>query len=65
MHQKIKEESTKVEVVERLQEIELSEQEIKRKLCELDSQIKRPAEAEKYRLEKLAGEAVRPPWRHE
>lgn len=55
MQQKIKEESMKVEIIDRQQQIEVSEHEIKRKLCELDSQIKRPAEAEKYRLEKIAG----------
>ena len=45
-----------VEVIDRHQQIEISEHEIKRKLCELDAQIKRPAEAEKYRLEMLAGD---------
>ena len=44
-----------VDVVDRQQQIEICEHEIKRKLCELDAVIKRPAEAEKYRLEMLAG----------
>merc|ERR1712080_292183 len=36
------------------QQIEIQEQEIARKERELDSKTKKPAEAEKYRLEKIA-----------
>jgi hypothetical protein len=44
----------KVQVIERLQEIEIAEHEIQRKHFELDSKIRKPAEAEKYRLETIA-----------
>lgn len=43
-----------VQVVERTQQIALQEQEIIRKEKELDAKVKKPAEAEKYRLERLA-----------
>lgn len=43
-----------VQVVERSQQILLQEQEIIRKENELEAKVKKPAEAEKYRLEKLA-----------
>ena len=43
-----------VKVVERQQNIAIQEQEIMRKEKELDSKIRKPAEAEKYRLEKIA-----------
>lgn len=43
-----------VKVVERAQEIQVQEQEILRKEKELEATVRRPAEAEKYRLEKLA-----------
>ncbi|UYV70586.1 FLOT1 [Cordylochernes scorpioides] len=52
--QMIKEEQMQVKVVERTQEILVQEQEILRREKELESTIRRPAEAEKYRLEKLA-----------
>ena len=51
---KIKEEEMQVKVVERLQEIKIQEQEIARREKELDSKVKKPAEAEKFRLEKIA-----------
>ena len=51
---KIKEEEMQVKVVERQQEIKIMEQEITRKERELDSAVKKPAEAEKFRLEKIA-----------
>lgn len=54
MTQQIKEQETQVKVIERRQEIELQEQEIQRKERELDSKIRKPAEAEKYRLETIA-----------
>jgi len=41
-------------VIERTQQIHIQEQEIVRKERELDAIIRKPAEAEKYRLEKLA-----------
>ena len=43
-----------IRVIERQQNIAIQEQEILRKEKELDSRIKKPAEAEKYRLEILA-----------
>eukprot|EP00088_Acartia_fossae_P058150 TRINITY_DN6797_c0_g1_i11.p1 TRINITY_DN6797_c0_g1~~TRINITY_DN6797_c0_g1_i11.p1 ORF type:complete len:431 (-),score=146.39 TRINITY_DN6797_c0_g1_i11:676-1968(-) len=51
---KIKEEEMQVKVVEREQNIRIQEQEIMRKEKELDSKIRKPAEAEKFRLEKIA-----------
>lgn len=41
-------------MVERTQQIAVQEQEIARRERELEATIRRPAEAEKYRLEKLA-----------
>lgn len=41
-------------VVERSQQITLQEQEITRKEKELEAKVKKPADAERYRLEKLA-----------
>lgn len=41
-------------VVERTQQIAVQEQEITRRERELESQVRKPAEAEKYRLEKIA-----------
>jgi flotillin len=52
--QKIKEEEMQIKVVERKQQISVQEQEIKRRERELEAQVKRPAQAEKYRLETLA-----------
>lgn len=43
-----------VKVVERSQQIMLQEQEITRKEMELEAKVKKPAEAERYRLERLA-----------
>ena len=54
IQQKIQEEETKVKIVERVKQIEIQEQEILRKERALDAQVKQPAEAEKYRLEKIA-----------
>jgi len=54
MQQQIKEQETQVKVIERMQEIELQEQEIQRKEKELDSKVRKPAEAEKYKLETIA-----------
>merc|ERR1719438_420697 len=49
---KIKEEEMQVKVVERQQNIAIQEQEIMRREKELDSKIRKPAEAEKFKLEK-------------
>lgn len=54
VHQKIKEETMNVEVIERMKQIEIQEQEIQRRNRELDSKIRKPAEAEKYRNEVIA-----------
>jgi len=52
--QAIKEEQMQITVIERAQQIQVQEQEIVRRERELDATIRKPAEAEKYRLEKLA-----------
>ncbi|XP_060520428.1 flotillin-1 [Cylas formicarius] len=52
--QKIKEEEMQIQVVERTQQIAVQEQEIARRERELEATVRRPAEAEKYRLEKIA-----------
>ncbi|CAH1276311.1 unnamed protein product [Diabrotica balteata] len=52
--QRIKEEQMQIQVVERTQQIAVQEQEIARRERELESTIRRPAEAEKFRLEKIA-----------
>jgi len=51
---KIKEEEMQVKVIERIQNINIQEQEILRREKELDSKVKKPAEAEKFRLETIA-----------
>jgi len=50
----IKEEEMQIKVIERQQNIAIQEQEILRREKELESRIRKPAEAEKYRLEVLA-----------
>lgn len=52
--QKIKEEQMQIKVVERAQQIKVQEQEINRREKELEATIRKPAEAEKYRLERIA-----------
>ena len=52
-----------ITVVERAQKIQIQEQEIVRRERELDSKVRKPAEAEKFRLEKLA-EANKSVWLH-
>lgn len=47
--QRIMEEQMQVKVVERSQEIAVQEQEMTRRERELDSTVRRPADAEKYR----------------
>merc|ERR1719195_1623000 len=52
--QRIKEENMQIRVIERSQEIAIQAQEIERREKELESSVRKPAEAEKYKLEKLA-----------
>ena len=52
--QRIKEENMQIKVIERSQEIAIQAQEIDRREKELESSIRKPAEAEKYKLEKMA-----------
>eukprot|EP00127_Corallochytrium_limacisporum_P005688 Clim_evm67s210 gene=Clim_evmTU67s210 len=56
--QRIAEEEMQIKVVERMKQIEVETQEIARRDRELESTVKKPALAEKYRLETIAkGEA--------
>ena len=50
----IKDEEMQVKVIERTQQIQLQEQEITRRERELEAKVRKPAEAEKYKMEKLA-----------
>ncbi len=43
-----------VDVIERMKLIEVAEQEVQRRECELEAKVKRMAEAEKHRLETLS-----------
>jgi len=52
--QRIKEENMQIRVIERSQEIAIQAQEIERREKELESSVRKPAEAEKFKLEKLA-----------
>ncbi|XP_054035283.1 flotillin-1 [Dryobates pubescens] len=52
--QQIEEERAQVLVVERAQQVALQEQEIGRRERELEATVRKPAEAERYRLERLA-----------
>ena len=52
--QDIREQELQVEVVERTKQIEVEQQEIARRERELEAGVKRPAEAERYRLETIA-----------
>ena len=52
--QEIRAQELQVEVVERTKQIEIEEQEITRRERELDASVRRPAEAERYRLETVA-----------
>lgn len=52
--QRIKEEQMQIKVVERTQEILVQEQEKVRRERVLDATVRRPAEAEKFKLETLA-----------
>ena len=52
--QQIKEEQMNVRVIEREAEIQIQKQEIQRREKELEATVRKPAEAEKYRMETLA-----------
>ena len=52
--QRIKEEQMEVKVVERSLQIQVQEQEIVRRDRELEATVKKPAEAEVFRLTKIA-----------
>lgn len=52
--QKIRSEEIEIEVVERRKDIEVEEKEIMRKDKELVATVKRPAEAESYRMQAVA-----------
>merc|ERR1719219_3338473 len=54
VRQRIKEETMTSEIIERMKLIDVQEQEVMRKQCELDSKIKKPADAEKFRLDIMA-----------
>jgi flotillin len=53
-NQEVKAEEVQVEVVERQKRIEVQEQEVQRKEKELEATVKKPAEAEQYRIQTLA-----------
>ena len=52
--QKIRSEEIQIEVVERKKQIEVEEKEVTRKDRELVATVRRPAEAESYRVETIA-----------
>jgi len=52
--QAVKTEEMKVKIVHRTRQIELQDQEILRRENELESKVKKPAEAEKYKMEIIA-----------
>lgn len=54
IQQKIKEENMQIEVIERIQQIEIQKQEEIRREKELEATIRCEADAEKYKMEKLA-----------
>lgn len=54
IEQDVQAEAMKVEIIRKQKEIELQEQEALRKEKELDAMIRKPAEAEKYRMEVTA-----------
>ena len=51
--QKIKEENMKVDIVERSKLIEVAEQEVSRRACELDAKVRKPAEGQLFYGEKI------------
>jgi len=54
VHQRIKEEKMNIDIVDRMNQIEIQEKEIERRQRELESRVKAPADAEKYKCEILA-----------
>ncbi|NXO01777.1 FLOT1 protein, partial [Rhinopomastus cyanomelas] len=52
--QQIAEQRAQVQVVERAQRVQLQEQEVGRREKELEATVRKPAEAERFRLERLA-----------
>mgnify|MGYP005836242145 CR=1 FL=1 len=54
VNQKIKGEEVQIEVVERMKHIEVQEQEALRKEKELEATVRKPAEAEQYKVQTLA-----------
>jgi flotillin len=52
--QLVKAEEVQVNIIEKQKQIELQEQEIKRKQRELEATVQRPADAERYKVETLA-----------
>ena len=52
--QEIRQQEVQIEVVERTKQIEIEQQEILRRERELEAGVKRPAEAERFRLETIA-----------
>jgi len=54
VQQRIKEEKMNIEIVDRVNQIEIQEQETERRQRELTSRVRAPAEAEKYRMEVIA-----------
>merc|ERR1719383_25226 len=54
IQQRIEEETRNIDIVERIKQIEVQEEEIKRREKELEARVKTPAEAEKYRMEIIA-----------
>jgi flotillin len=53
-NQEVKAEEVQIEVVERQKRIQVQEQEVLRKEKELEATVKKPAEAEQYRIQTLA-----------
>jgi flotillin len=53
-NQKVKEEAVQIDVVEKQKQIEVQEQEALRREKELEATVRKPAEAEQYRIETLA-----------
>ena len=52
--QQIRQEEIQIDVIERQKQIEVQDQEINRRERELEATVRRPAEAERYRLETIA-----------
>ena len=48
--QKIKEENMSVDIVERMKLIEVAEQEVSRRACELEAKVRKPSEGKQYSI---------------